>query len=353
MTEFAGWEMPLYYSGIVDEVASVRTSAGIFDLTHMGELIISGTKALELIQYVTTNDASTLDVGQAQYSLFCTEDGGIVDDLVVYRLGSDEYMLVVNASNIATDFDWIRAHNKTEAPIENRSAETGMIAVQGPESQKILQPIIDFNLRDLGRFRIRRGRVGGVNAWIARTGYTGEDGFEIYCDAADTVTLWKVVSESGKPFGMKPIGLGARDILRLEVAYPLYENELTKETTPVDARLLWVVKLNKDDFVGKQAILKAKKEGPKQLLIGLEATERCVPRHGYTVLNGSEAIGCVTSGSFSPTLEKGVALAYVSPHYAEPGTDLSIDIRGKSCGCRVVKTPFYRSQRIPSGLAIV
>lgn len=345
MVKFAGWEMPLYYSGIVREVEAVRSAAGVFDLSHMGELFITGPSALNLIQYVTTNDASALEVGRAQYSLMCDEHGGVIDDLIVYRIDSDEYMLVVNASNVDSDFTWIEEHNVARAHCENLSSEIGIIAVQGPNSQEILKNVVDYDLNSLRRFSIVRTRVGEADAWIARTGYTGEDGFEIYCPNADCPAIWEMVMREGKPLGAEPVGLGARDILRLEAAYPLYGNELTRQTNPVDARLLWVVQLGKDDFLGKEAILQAKKLGPQQLLAGLTTGQRCIPRHDQQVLVDGTLIGHITSGTFSPTLGKAIALAYLKPEYAAIGTHIDVDIRGKMCTCEVVATPFYRVKK--------
>lgn len=340
ITEFAGWEMPLYYSSIVREVGAVRSAVGIFDLSHMGELMISGPKALDLVQLVTTNDASTLTVGDAQYSLMCDENGGIIDDLIVYRLDTHSYMLVVNAGNTHSDFQWAQEHNLAGALCENHTDKVGLVAVQGPASQGVLQPLTDLDLTALRRFTVKRGRVGDVDAWIARTGYTGEDGFELYCSSLDSLSLWRLVLEAGRAFGAEPTGLGARDVLRIEAGYPLYGHELTRTRSPVDARLLWVVKLAKGEFLGRQAISQAKERGPKQLLVGLMAEERCIPRRGHEVgVNGTH-VGRVTSGTFSPTLGKGIAMAYIEPEYEEDGTEVSVEIRGKSCVCRVVPIPF-------------
>lgn len=343
MTVFAGWEMPLYYSSIMDEVLAVRSVAGIFDLSHMGEFRVSGPQSLDLVQFVTTNDASRLGIGDAQYTLMCNEQGGILDDLVVYRLEGDSYLLVVNASNTESDFRWVTAHNRFDAECYDVSASTGLVAIQGPASVRILQPLVRTDLDTLYRFCVRRDSVADVHAWIARTGYTGEDGFEIYCDASDAPVIWSALIAAGAGFGAKPAGLGARDILRLEAGYPLYGNELTPETTPVDAGILWVVKFSKEDFIGKQALMRATEVGPRQLLVGLEAKERCVPRHGYSVSANGDTVGRVTSGTFSPTLQKGIALAYVEPSHGKIGTPLHVQIRGRACSCEVVGTPFYRT----------
>ena len=343
MTEFAGWEMPLYYSGIGREVSAVRSAVGVFDLSHMGELIVSGPEALEFVQFVTTNDASRLEIGQAQYTLMCDESGGIVDDLVVYRLEADTYMLVVNAVNARSDFLWIQQYNQPGADCRDASDDTALVAVQGPASRDLLGPLAGFDLDELHRFRVRRGRVGDIDTWIARTGYTGEDGFELYCSPSDCGTLWWLVLEQGQAFGVEPAGLGARDVLRLEAGYPLYGQELTRTTTPVDARLLWVVKFAKGDFLGKKAIQQAERRRPKRLLVGVEAIERCVPRHGYDIAVNGVHVGYVTSGTFSPTLGKAIAMGYVERRYAEQGAGVEVEIRGKPCACRVVRTPFYRA----------
>lgn len=346
MTQFAGWEMPLYYSGIVREVKAVRSAAGIFDLSHMGEFIVSGPQALDLIQLLTTNDASCLEIGDAQYTLMCNEVGGVVDDLIVYRLDSDAYMLVVNASNTESDYQWVQAHNQVGADCQNRSHETCLVAVQGPAARELLQPITGIDLNAVGRFTIKQGRVGDVQARIARTGYTGEDGFEIYCSSSDCLELWRSVMAQGRDVGAEPAGLAARDVLRLEAGYPLYGNELTSRTTPVEARLMWTVKLEKGEFIGEQAILRAKEQGPDRVLTALTSVERCIPRHEQAVMANGITIGMVTSGTFSPTLGKGIAMAYVESDYAVEGMELDVQIRDKPCPFRVARLPFYRSKSL-------
>ena len=346
MTQFAGWEMPLYYSGIVREVQAVRSAAGVFDLSHMGEFMVTGPRALDLIQLVTTNDASHIGIGDAQYTLMCNEDGGAIDDLIVYKLDSDIYMPVVNASNTASDFKWMWAQNSMGADFQNRSSEIGLVAVQGPAAPELLQPIVDIDLAGLRRFTIQSGRVGDVTAWIARTGYTGEDGFEIYCSTADSPEVWRLVMSQGRGFGAQPAGLGARDVLRIEAGYPLYGHELTAQTTPVEARLMWAVKLDKGEFIGRAAIAKVKEQGPARLLAGLTSVDRCIPRHEQVVMANGASVGIVTSGTFSPTLGKGIAIAYVEPVYAVEDAELDVQIRDKLCPFQVVRLPFYRSKSL-------
>lgn len=344
MTDFAGWDMPLSYAGIVEEVATVRTRAGIFDLSHMGEIFVSGPAALGFIQQVTTNDASQLKVGAAQYTLFCNESGGVVDDLVVYRTGDEEYLLVVNASNTEKDYNWMQKFNSHNATLRNASQETALIAIQGPESLTMLQPLVDgVELQTMPRFHIARCKVSGMECLVATTGYTGEAGAEILCKNADAVSIWNAVMEAGKSVDAKPVGLGARDVLRLEAGYPLYGHELDDSTTPVEAKLMWVVKPEKGNFTGREKILKNKEEGPSRILIGLAAEERCIPRQGCKLVDGQKEIGVVTSGTFSPTIKKGIALAYIHPEYRAANTPVGIQIRDKICKFKVVKTPFVKT----------
>jgi len=350
MTEFAGWEMPLYYSGIVREVNAVRSAAGVFDLSHMGEIIVSGPRALELLQVVTTNDAASLRIGGAQYTLMCDENAGIIDDLIVYRLDNDEYMLVVNASNTDSDFRWIVEHNNVGAECRDMSRSMGLLAIQGPESAEILQPLLGAkDLSRLERFTIERARVGEIEVWVARTGYTGEDGFELYCDSSDCVDLWRLFVRQERK--TTPIGLGARDVLRLEAGYPLYGHELTRDINPVEAGLMWVVKPSKGDFLGRQAILNVKDSPPERVLAGLVAVDKCIPRHGEDVYVGGQRVGFITSGTFSPTINAGIGMAYVEPEYGVDETALYLMVRGRLCACRVVSPPFYRQKKQAKGVA--
>lgn len=340
--DFAGWEMPLSYTGIVDEVLTVRKHAGIFDLSHMGELLVTGSDSMDLLQYLLTNDISGMAVGKAQYNLLCNDTGGVLDDLIVYRLGEDRYLIITNAINTLQDLSWIQKNNRFAANIQDQSTETALIAVQGPDSAAILRQITSLDIGSMKRFHIEKAVVGDVDAWIASTGYTGGPGFEILCDSGYAQTLWRTLIDVGQALGAKPVGLGARDVLRIEAGYPLYGHELSDSISPANARLMWAVKLEKDDFVGKKPILQAVQDKPRELLTGLETIERCIPREGYDVAtDNGEIIGRVTSGTYSPTLDKGIAMAYVRAQLSEVGMKMSVLIRGKPCGCQVVKLPFY------------
>jgi len=347
MTVFAGWEMPLYYSGIAEETLAVRSAAGLFDLSHMGEITLSGPSALDSIQYLTTNNAARLGVGQAQYTLLCNGNGGVLDDLIVYRIEEDSYLMVVNASNAESDFAWVGGHAFDDTEVRNASREKAIIALQGPGSARILSELAWFDLESVRRFHVLPGEVAGVQCLVARTGYTGEDGFELMCGWDDAARLWSSLLDAGQAYGIAAAGLGARDVLRLEAAYSLYGHELTEDTSPVDARLMWVVDIEKGDFLGRDPIRAARDAGPKRLLTGLEAMERCVPRHGYAVRADGAEIGRITSGTFSPTLRKAIALAYVEPDIAVPDVEVDIIVRDKACRARVVRTPFYKSGNLP------
>ena len=342
MTEFAGWEMPLQYAGIAHEVEVVRTKVGLFDICHMGEFVVFGTKALNLVQHVATNDASALKIGAAQYSLLCDENGGVIDDLIVYRIGEEEYLLIVNASNEQSDFDWIASHNPFGAGLGNMSAMTSLIAVQGPSAVQLIQGLADSDVENLRRYHIGSGEVSGVKCRIARTGYTGEDGVELLCQASDVLHLWNALLKAGEELGVEPIGLGARDVLRLEAAMPLYGHELTLNTTPVAARLMWATKPGKGDFIGRDAIMRAKAAGEPRILRGIEAIDRCIPRHGSDLMNDGKAVGSITSGTFSPTLGKAIALSFIVKECGEIGTELQVAAGSRTCRCKVVATPFYK-----------
>ena len=344
MVEFAGWLMPLQYTGILEEHRAVRARAGLFDLSHMGELFVEGQEAAEGLGYALTSDPSTLKVGRAQYSMICFPEGGILDDLIVYRLGEDRFLVVANASNAAAVSDALAERLAgRRVVLDDRSLATGLVALQGPRSAAILGPLTDVALDDLRYYAIAEGHVAGTPALIARTGYTGEDGFEMFVDMAATGRVWDVLMDAGKVEGIVPVGLGARDTLRLEAGMPLYGNELGPDSTPFEANLGRVVSLAKEgDFVGRAALEKAQADGPRKMLVGLAIRGRGIARHGYEVFAGDRRTGVVTSGTLSPTLGEPIAMAYVAPSEAEPGTILAVGIRDQRVEAEVVPLPFYR-----------
>lgn len=345
LIDFGGFEMPVQYVGIKQEHLAVRNRAGLFDVSHMGEFFVSGPEALNLIQKVTINDASVLVPGKAQYSAMCYEDGGIVDDLLVYKLSDDEYMLVVNASNIQKDWDWITGHNNMGANLENRSDTIALLALQGPESVKILQNLTETEVNNIRFYTFEKGAVAGQpGVIISATGYTGEKGFELYIDTGktDANVIWDaIMSQNIKP---EPAGLGARDTLRLEMGFALYGNDITKDTSPLEARMGWLTKLDKTDFVGKQSLLEQKEQGLSRKLMGFEVDEpRNVPRSGYKIFDeGEREIGFVTSGTQSISLNKGIGMGYISNKKAAEGEKIYIQIRKKKVSAIVVKPPFLK-----------
>jgi len=344
MAEFAGYNMPISYTGINDEHTTVRKNAGIFDVSHMGEFILKGKNALELIQRVTTNDASKLTAGKAQYSCITNENGGIVDDLLVYCIEENKvYMIVVNASNIEKDWNWISSHNHKNAEMHNISDKTSLLAIQGPNATKILQPLSDIDILNLKYYTFVKGKFAGVdNVLVSATGYTGAGGVEIYFenkdDAADKI--WDAIFEIGNPQGIKPIGLGARDTLRLEMGYCLYGNDIDDATSPLEAGLGWITKFNKN-FTAKQILDKQKAQGVERKLVGFEMIEKGIPRHGYEIKDFDDAIiGSVTSGTQSPSLGKAIGMGYVTKAFAALETIIYIKIRDKLLQAKVVKIPF-------------
>ena len=346
--EFGGWEMPVQYSGILDEHRAVRERAGLFDVSHMGEFRVEGPGALDLLQGWVPNDVSRLKVDQALYTQICQPDGGTLDDLLIYRLGEDRYMVVVNASTTEKDWRWLQqyADGRSGFTTANASDETGLLALQGPLAQSILQPLTAAPLDEIKYYHCARGDVAGIPAIISRTGYTGEDGFELFCAATDAPRLWNALLEAGKPRGLLPAGLGARDTLRLEAGYCLYGHELTEEITPLEAGLGWTVKLDKGaDFIGREALAREKAEGLRRKLVGIELRERGVPRAGYAILRDGQRIGELTSGTHSPTLNKPIGLGYVAPEHAAAGTEVAIEIRGKPVAAGIVALPFYKRQK--------
>ena len=340
MVPFGGWDMPVQYAGIVEEHKAVRSAVGLFDISHMGEFEVAGAGALAAAQRLCTNDAAPLAEGQVQYSVLCYPEGGVVDDLTLYRLAADRYMLTVNASNIDKDWRWVSEH-EPGAAWKNVSAETALLAVQGPKAEGLVQRLADTDVVSIRYYHFGRGKVAGVPAVISRTGYTGEDGFELYVPAGEAPRLWHALMEAGRPDGIQPIGLGARDTLRLEMKFALYGNDIDQTTNPLEAVLGWVVKPTKGDFIGKPAIERVRAEGPKRRLVGIEMADRSVARHGYPVLSGGRRVGEVTSGTFGPSVEKSIAMAYVETPLAAIGTAVDVEIRGQARPAHVVKTPFH------------
>ena len=341
MVDFAGWEMPVQYRGIIEEHLAVRRKAGIFDVSHMGEIEIRGAGALAACQSVTTNDVARLRDGQAQYSLLLLPSGGIVDDIVVHRLSAERVLLCVNASNREKDAAWI-TENVRGAEVIDASDDWAQIALQGPKATAILSRLTAVDLGALPRFSFVEGEVAGRRALIAHTGYTGEDGWELYSKPDAARPLWDALLEAGAADGLAPAGLGARDTLRLEAALPLYGHELGDDTSPLEARLGWVVRMDKGEFIGRDAVIRVRAEGVRRRLCGIELTEPGVPRAGYEVVRGDHTTGAVTSGTKSPLLGKGIALAYVADADAAAGTELAVRIRDRAVGAVVVPLPFYR-----------
>jgi aminomethyltransferase len=343
MVAFAGWEMPVQYRGVIEEHLAVRGRAGLFDVSHMGEVEVSGAGALRLCQQLTPNDIAKTLIGQAQYNLLLNEEGGVIDDIVVYRLAEDHFLICVNAANTEKDFRWIKERAGDDANVQDRSSSYVQLALQGPLAEAILQPLTPLPLDGLKPFRFARAEVSAIPCLVSRTGYTGEDGFEIYCDPAEGERLWNSLLDAGGGSGLLPAGLGARDTLRLERALPLYGHELDDDTTPLEAGLEWVVKFSKGPFLGREALLRQKEKGVKRKLVGLEMIEPGIARSPYPVSNRQGApIGRVTSGTKSPTLDRAVALAYVAVEEASEGNRVAVEIRGRKTAAKVVSLPFYR-----------
>ncbi len=340
LIDFGGWTLPVQYVGILEEHQQVRQHAGLFDVSHMGEISIKGSSALRLVNQLITNDAKRLQLNQVMYSPMCLPNGGVVDDLLVYRLGEEEYLLVVNAANTQKDFQWIKEHQAGKVKVENISTQTAQLALQGPESSEILQQLTKVEVDRIKYYWCTRGMVAGVDCLISRTGYTGEDGFELYCDAARAEELWQKILEVGAG-RVKPVGLGARDTLRFEACLPLYGHELTEEVTPLEAGLDRFVQLDKPAFIGREALAQQAREGVPKKLVGFRMVERAVPRAQYPLAIDGKEVGLVTSGSFSPTLQENLGLGYIPSQYAREGQQLEVLVRGKSRRAEVIKTPFY------------
>lgn len=345
MHEFAGYNMPIEYSGIIEEHLTVCQGVGVFDVSHMGEFWVKGPSALEFIQLVTSNNAAVLTPGKIQYSCFPNEDGGIVDDLLVYAYEPDKYMLVVNAANIEKDWNWCVSHNTVGAELENSSDNIGQLAIQGPKAIDTLQKLTDIVLTDIPYYTFKVGELAGVkNVIISNTGYTGAGGFELYFYPQDAEKIWNAVFEAGEEFGIKPIGLGARDTLRLEMGFCLYGNDIDDTTSPIEAGLGWITKfVDGKNFTNRAALEKQKAEGVSRKLVGFEMIDRGIPRHGYplTDMDGN-VIGNVTSGTMSPTRKIGIGMGYVKTEFSKPGTEICLDNRGRKLKAIVVKPPFRK-----------
>ena len=342
--DFGGWELPVQFSSIKAEHEAVRTKAGLFDVSHMGEVVVSGKGSLPFLQKLMTNDVSKLTAGQAQYTAMCYEDGGTVDDLLIYKRGEDNYLLVVNASNIDKDLEWMNKFSNEDVVIENHSSSYGLLALQGPIAQDVLQKLTDEPLADIKFFRFKENvMIAGQKVLISRTGYTGEDGFEIYGSPEAIVELWPKILEAGESDGVIPAGLGARDTLRFEAGLPLYGQELSKEITPLETGIGFVVKINKEeDFNGKKTLVSQKENGVPRKLIGLEMIDKGIPRTGYKVFVGDKEVGEVTTGTQSPTLKKNIGFALLKSEYTELGTEVEVEIRSKRLRAQVCATPFYK-----------
>ncbi|EJW16220.1 glycine cleavage system aminomethyltransferase GcvT [Paenibacillus alvei] len=347
--DFGGWELPVQFIGIQREHEAVRTQAGLFDVSHMGEFIVSGPASLTFLQQMTTNDVSRLEDGKAQYTLMCYPDGGVVDDILIYRMKSDRYMLVVNASNIDKDYAWLQKHLIHGVTLTNVSNRTALIALQGPNAQAILSTVSEVPVDSLAPFHfLTDAQVCGVSTLLSRSGYTGEDGFELYLSAEDAPGVWAELLRAGESFGLLPAGLGARDTLRFEARLPLYGQEITADISPLEAGLGRFVKLDKGDFIGRVALTKQKADGPARKLVGIEMIDKGIPRSHYPVLANGRVIGEVTTGTQSPTLKRNLGLALIETAFSELDTEVMVEIRGKQLKARVVPTPFYKRNPIPA-----
>lgn len=345
MVPFAGWHMPVQYSGVVDEHKAVRTDVGIFDVSHMGEINVTGRGACEFLQKITLNDLSKMEIGQAQYNAFCYENGTMIDDIIIYKRGFDTYFICVNASNVDKDFSWLVEHcPKQGVVLENVSDDYAQIAIQGPKSCELISKIVDIKMDNLRYYWFAEAKVLGVPSIIARTGYTGELGYELYVPASAASKIWKGLLDADPNLAPKPCGLGARDTLRLEMGYLLYGNDMDDTTTALECGLSWITKLDKGDFLGKEALVKQKEAGLAKRLVGFEMNSRAIGRHGYPVFansEDSEPVGIVTSGSPSPSLSKNIGMAYVPTEFSKLGTTLWVGVRGEKQEAKVVKRPFF------------
>lgn len=345
--DFGGWDLPVQFSSIKEEHAAVRSKAGLFDVSHMGEIYVKGSESLAYLQNLVTNDVSKIAINQTQYTTMCYDNGGVVDDLLIYRIGEAEYLLVVNAANIEKDFAWMTEHNEQQVELINASDDFGLLALQGPIAQETLQKLTTLNLDEIKPFRLKTGvKVAGFESIISRTGYTGEDGFEIYASPEAVVAQWNAILEAGKDAGVVPCGLGARDTLRFEACLPLYGQELSSEISPLEAGINFVVKLNKEEnFLGKSALVQQKEQGVARKSVGIEMIDKGIPRHGYKVFVGDKEIGEVTTGTQIPSTKRNIGLALIDSKYAELGTELEIEVRNRRSKVVIVETPFYKRQK--------
>ena len=344
LVDFAGYEMPVLYSSIISEHKAVRDSVGVFDVSHMGEIFVRGEKAFDFVQYITVNDVSLLTDGKVQYSAMCYPEGGIVDDLLVYKISDNEFMLVVNASNLEKDFEWMKSNNKFDVELDNQSDEYSLLAVQGPDSKKVISLLAGKEIT-LEYYTFSKENILGMDFILSRTGYTGELGYELYFKATEeeAIKLWNELFRIGEEYNIQPVGLGARDSLRLEMGFCLYGNDIDKTTNPLEAGLGWITKLNvENDFIGKEILKKIKDEGVSRKLCALVAEEKAFPRHGYDLTVNGEKVGVVTSGTLSPILEKPIALGYVDKDFAKVGDTVNILIRNKEVPAKIIKLPFVK-----------
>ncbi|NPC93284.1 glycine cleavage system aminomethyltransferase GcvT [Bacillus sp. WMMC1349] len=346
MIDFGGWELPVRFSSIKEEHEAVRTNAGLFDVSHMGEVEVTGENSLPFLQKLLTNDVHALKKGRVQYTVMCNENGGTIDDLLVYHKGDNHYLLVLNAANIHKDIEWMTRHAEGDVAIKNMSDDICLLALQGPKAERILQQVTKADIAKIKPFTFQDCTdIGSVRALISRTGYTGEDGFEIYCQNQDAPCIWKLLLETGKNDGLVPCGLGARDTLRFEANLPLYGQELTQDITPIEAGIGFVVKTNKkSDFLGKSVLATQREKGVNRKLVGLEMIDKGIPRHGYAVFYQNEKIGEITTGTQSPTLKKNVGLAMLNIEATEIDTVVEVEVRKKRLKAKIVKTPFYKRQ---------
>jgi len=342
MVDFAGWSMPVLYNSILEEHKAVREKVGIFDVSHMGELEIKGAGARDFLSYLVPSDISKMEEGGVQYSALLNDKGGIIDDLLIYMIAPNRYFLCVNASNTRQDFEWIsgQAVGFTDVEVADLSRDYGMLSIQGPNAESLMGLIVSFPLSKLEYYQFVTTMIDETNILLSRTGYTGENGFELFVSWRDTPLMWERIMSRGKSLGLRPIGLGARDTLRLEMRYPLHGHDMNEDTTPYEAGLGWIVKLDKGDFLGKEALVRQKGEGIKRKLVGIELVDKGIAREGYAIMKHGDKVGVVTSGTLSPTLNKGIALGYVPTEFSLVGTTLGINIRDKETEAVVVKTPF-------------